>query len=140
MGVKGPVSRKAILALVEGGYHPTTVALTLGLEVNDVLECLPATERRQFVADDETINQAMRVLAWRTIEEALRILDEGTPQQRMSIITKFGGQLQQVIGKEETTDPLEELRADFFALTAEMREGVPDVVDPAVGEAPVDRN
>ncbi len=129
---RGPVSASVVKKLVEAGYHPTTVALTLGLEVGDVLNVLPATERKRFVADDESIAQAMRVLAWRTIEESLRILDEGTPQQKMAVLNKFGTQLSKIVGAQET-DPLEEIREDFAKLMAEIRGG-----EPVVAEEPVD--
>lgn len=132
------VPRKVIAQLADAGYAPTTIALTLDVPIQTVIAAIPG-QRKMVAAADELLQDAMRALAWRTIQEAARILDEGTPQMKMAIITKFGGQMNQVLGRQEPNE-IENLREDFYKLMAEVREGGDELEDHPDSEEVVDQD
>lgn len=112
------IPTEVIGKLLEAGYHPTTIALTLDIPIEECLEV--AQGRREHVAVDDELRQGIRVLAFRTLEEAMRILDEGTPQMKMQLISKFGGDMARVLGKDDP-NKLKNLRNDFYELMKEVR-------------------
>lgn len=110
---------RVVSRLLEGGYDPTTLATTLGVPIDDVIALLPP-ERQKIAAADAQLQLAMRQLAWRTIEEAMRILDEGAIPLKLKLIQKLSGDLARAIAVSDKDD-LEDLRSDFATLMAEMR-------------------
>ncbi len=101
------------------GYDPTTLASALELPLEDVVALVPP-ERRQIAAADAELAKAMRILAWRTIEEAMMILDEGTPMLKIKLIQKLSGDLARTISVSDK-DEMEDLRKDF----RELMSGIP---------------
>ncbi len=105
--------------LLGAGYDPSMLANTLDLPIEDVLALVPADRRSQAVAD-AALQNAMRALAWRTVEEAMMILDEGTVPIKLKLIQKLAGDLGRAITVADH-DEMEDLRNDFRALTSELR-------------------
>ncbi len=116
------VPNEVIKKLLDANYAPTTVALTLDIPLSMVLEVLPEQERRQYVEGEEMFHQAMRTLAFRAIEEAHRVFDEGTPAMKLALIKHFGSQVQKALGSGEK-NPLDDLREKFTELMGDVREG-----------------
>jgi hypothetical protein len=110
-----PVIRK----LLASGYDPTMLSSALDVPVAGVLELVPP-ERRSVAAADAELQIAMRELAWRTIEEAMLILDEGTVPLKLKLIQKLAGDLGRVISVSDK-DELADMRESFAALAAEIR-------------------
>lgn len=110
---------RVVSRLLEGGYDPTTLATTLGVPIDDVIALLPP-ERQRIAAADAQLQLAMRQLAWRTIEEAMLILDEGSVPLKLKLIQKLSGDLGRAIAVSDK-DELEDLRKDFSTLMLEMR-------------------
>lgn len=115
----GLLESTVVARLLEGGYDPTTLATTLGVPLDDVIALLPP-ERQKVAAADAQLQLAMRQLAWRTIEEAMIILDEGSVPLKLKLIQKLSGDLARAIAVSDKDD-LEDLRVDFATLMAEMR-------------------
>lgn len=116
------IDAHTIRALLNAGYAPTTICVTLDIPMDEITPLLSEDERRTQLRDDAMLRDAMRVLASRVIEEALRVMDEGTPNDKMTLITKFGGQMSRVLGQQEA-DSMKELREDVAAMMSEMRQG-----------------
>lgn len=105
------IPEDVLTKLLEGGLSATTLSSVLDIDLDTVLAAAPP-ERRREIAADAMLNDAMRMLAWRTIEEAMMILDEGSPDQKMRLIAKFGGDMARVLtgaDKDESADMRESL-------------------------------
>ncbi len=73
------------------------------------------------------------------IEEASRILDEGTPQLKMQLIKTFGPQMRSILG-DAGGDGLDEIRASMQEMMEEMRGGVKLAELDPTGETTDDQN
>ena len=105
--------------LLQAGLKPTMLASVLDIPLDDVLAMLPE-ERRRAVKSDAAIESAMRELAWRTIEEAMLILDEGNLDLKMKLISKFGGDMARVMSATDKDD-MADMRDEFKSLTRSLR-------------------
>jgi hypothetical protein len=133
-----------IQRLLAAGYSPVALSLALRIDLDAIVELDPDTSKRD--APDDLIQDGLRILAWRTIEEASRILDEGTPALKLQLIKTFGSQMKDILGTR-TSDEKDELKEQLDEILREMRGGIELVPDPT-GEAtdyqnegpPVDTN
>jgi len=117
--------------LLQAGLKPTMLASVLDIPLDDVLAMLPE-ERRRAVKSDAAIESAMRELAWRTIEEAMLILDEGNLDLKMKLISKFGGDMARVMSATDKDD-MADMRDEFKSLTRSLRGDTDAMAD--TGEA-----
>lgn len=125
-----------IQRLLAAGYSPVALSLALRIDLDTIVELDPDTSRRD--APDDLIQDGLRILAWRTIEEASRILDEGTPALKLQLIKTFGSQMKDILGTR-TSDEKDELKEQLDEILREMRGGIELVPDPT-GEATDDQN
>ena len=70
---------KKLLSL---GYSPLTISLSLSIPIDKVQSLAPEYP----IITDKELDSAMKVLAWRAWQEAMRMLDIGSPQMKMHII------------------------------------------------------
>lgn len=124
------VGDDTISQLLQAGYAPTTIALTLDVALDRVIELMPSEERSQIAAADDLLRDGIRFLAWRTLEEAMRVLDEGTADNKMRIISKFGPQMVTILGKEQK-DEMADLRQDMQNILMEVRSSVGELETPS---------
>lgn len=126
------IPAEVIQALLKSGYAPTTLSISLGIPYEEVAKLMSDAERARHHPDDEMLRDAMRTVAARVVEETLFILDEGTPQMKLQLISRLGGQMATIFAKHEE-DQLANLRSDFQSLMSEMRGGErgPDALGPA---------
>lgn len=126
-----------IQRLLAAGYSPVALSLALRVDLDDVMALAPESARQE--TPDSLIEDGLRIIAWRTLEEASRILDEGTPALKMSLIKTFGSQMKDILGTR-STNPLEDLRASMDEIMAEMRGGVTLDEPDAPGETTDDQD
>jgi hypothetical protein len=110
---------KIVTRLLEAGYDATALSQALDIPIDDILPLVPP-ERRRLVAADAQLAEAMRMVAWRTLEEVMKVLDEGSPAMKMKLLQKFGGDLARAITTTDK-DEMEDLRNDFRELMRETR-------------------
>jgi hypothetical protein len=110
---------EVISRLLDAGYDATSLSNALDVPLENILPLVPP-ERRRLIAADAQLAEAMRMLAWRSIEETLRLLDEGSIPVKMKLLQKFTGDLARAIASTDHDD-LEDMRADFRALMRETR-------------------
>lgn len=108
-----------IRRLLRAGYSPVALSLALRVDLDDVMELQPE-ERTHEHSPDSVIEDGLRILAWRTIEEASRMLDEGTPSIKMALIKTFGSDMRAALGAKGS-DGLDEMRTEMAALMREIR-------------------
>jgi hypothetical protein len=132
-----PETKQIVVSLLDSGYSPTAVALHANVDVDVVLALIPEDERRLYA--DDIIQDGLRIVAWRSIQEAMRILDEGNLQSRLAIIRTFGAEMKQVLGVSKSGE-MEEMRADMESMLEEMRDApgtAGEAVDDQDQEPPV---
>lgn len=123
-----------IRRLLAAGYSPVALSLALRMDLDEVAALSP--EKENLATPDSLIEDGLRILAWRTIEEASRILDEGTPPLKMQLIKTFGTQMRDILGTN-SSDGLDDLREQMNSILDEIRgEVIGDVQEHgALGEA-----
>lgn len=108
-----------IRRLLRAGYSPVALSLALRVDLDDVMALQPE-ERTHEHSPDSVIEDGLRVLAWRTIEEASRMLDEGTPAIKMQLIKTFGADMRATLGAKNA-DQNEEMKTQLAALMRAIR-------------------
>lgn len=119
MSTEQPIHSGTIERLLAGGIKPTMLASMLDVPLDDVLALIPE-ERRKAIKSDAAIEAGLRELAWRTIEEAMMILDEGNLDLKMKLISKFGGDMARVLTNTDKDD-MEDMRREFADLAKQLK-------------------
>lgn len=113
--------RVPLSKLLDAGYSPATIASSLDLPLELVMQY--AGHRGDIeVADDDALVTAARQLVWRTVDEAFHILDEGTMANRVTLIGKVAGPLFRMMENAGSGD-LDDLREDMKALREAVASG-----------------
>lgn len=126
-----------IQRLLAAGFSPVSLSLALRMDLDEVVGLAP--EDTKLDTPDTLIEDGLRILAWRTIEEASRILDEGTPAMKMALIKTFGSQMKDVLGTR-TQDGFDELRSSLNEIMTQIRGGVTLDEPDTAGEATDDQD
>ena len=116
-----------VIALIEEGVSLAPIARATGLSIED-LAALPVGRRRN-VADAEELGQMAAMLAWRALEDGMRILDEGSEAAKIRLITSIAGH------------PLRRMQTDTSKTLGALRGLLAEILaggDPVIDEEEVD--
>lgn len=117
-----------VTRLADRGFHPDSIADTLGLPAIQVRQLL--IQHHRLPLEDQAIVNKTRGLITRVIDEAYTVLDYGTQADKISIMKSILPLVSRLMGKEEDTST--EMKTVFEEMYAQMRRtGVveTDVVD-----------
>lgn len=124
--------------LVALGVDAHIVAASLQLPLKDVqtLYAQRTEVTTRLSPEDRQLAEAMRGLAWRAYEEAMKTLEFGRPDHKQALVRLILQRSMGLVGME-TTERFDELRNDFEGLLAANRlpaEGV----HAELGTPPID--
>ncbi len=111
------------IELLENGVEPTVIARSWGLDP-DYINSLPA-KRSSRIMDESEISQGILKLMTMSLEEARKILIEGTP----TVKTRFIYSLISIYIKNfssQAPKEMEELRAEFLDLIQQTGKSAPN--------------
>lgn len=77
----------------------------------------------ELAAEDEALRQGTRKLAWATLDAAFSILETGTPQLKLQLISKLVTPMMRALGSEDDQEHVDALRRDMDTLFGEVRRG-----------------
>lgn len=118
------------MRLVDQGVPLDVVSAALNAPLADLSRVL---KRTILTPEDQQLASGMRQLAWKAWREAMWILDNGAPDQKMTLMKVVLGKTAGLIG-QETTNTFEDTKESLERMWAEMRD-VPE--SPGVTDLPV---
>jgi hypothetical protein len=113
-----------VVKLLERGMSPSHIANMLSVDLSYVQSF--STERLNRVSDAEEISVAMQHLIWRGFEEAMNILDEGTPAMKIRLIGTIQSHALRFLKQEQPKEFIE-MQEEFSSMLSEM--GADDTTD-----------
>lgn len=90
----------------------------------------------QAAAQDEIVKQAVRKLAFEVVHEAHKLLNQGSPATRLSVIRSLLPALVRSLEKTDEGDSNKELQNQLAGLMDEIRSGAKVVLDVTPAPAP----
>lgn len=76
--------------------------------------------------DDVELRRAIRRLAWLTVQEAYEMLENGRPQDKITLISRLATPMMRALGEEDQGGrEIDEMRRDFSELMARLSGGHP---------------
>lgn len=113
--VKQAWSREQIEKLLLHGFSPRAIADALSVPLATVIDIVPDTPL--FEASDDDLRTGLRVLAWRAIETALEVFNEGTYREKTNLARALVTPAFYALNKSETENKeIAELRAKLTVL------------------------
>ena len=109
---------EVIIKLLAKGISPAHVASLLDMPI-DIVQQHAGTERSNRVTDAEEVSVAMQQLIWRGFEEAMKILDEGSPAMKIRLIGQIQGHALRFVRQEQPKEFLQ-MQEDFSKMLGEM--------------------
>lgn len=92
----------------------------------------------QAAAQDELVKQAVRKLAFEVVHEAHKLLNQGSPATRLSVIRSLLPALVRSLEKQDEGDSNAKLQKELADLMGEIRTGAKVVLDITPGPAPIE--
>jgi hypothetical protein len=117
--------------LLTAGYSPSFVARTLDVQPADLVGLGVSAEF--LTPADAEVRDAVRRLANRVVNEAERILEEGSQQLKMSLVQKLLTPMMKFL-TIESPDDLKNLQQEMAAVLREVRDGVDEEDDDDADE------
>lgn len=114
-----PTAREVIDRLLASGISPTSLAVAVGVPVDTLLE--RGISRARSDSSDEVLATLGSVLMRRAVEEALYLLDQGTPQVKTTIIGRVMPALVALMTEDEAAASVEKMRGELDALKDDLR-------------------
>ena len=115
---------EVIVKLLAKGQSPSHVANLLDVDISYVQQF--STERLNRVSDTEEISVAMQHLIWRGFEEAMTILDEGSPMMKIRLISTIQSHALRYLKQEQPKEFIT-MQEEFANMLNEM--GADDSTD-----------
>lgn len=106
------------MRLVDQGVPLDVVASALKQPLDDVVRCL---KRTVLTPEDQVLAAGMRQLAWKAWRNAMWLLDNGSPDQQMTLMKVVLGKTAGLIGQENSTS-FEETKDSVERIWAQMRD------------------
>lgn len=109
---------EVIIKLLAKGQSPSHISNLLDVELSYVQK-FAGTERLNRVTDTEEISVAMQHLIWRGFEEAMNILDEGSPSMKIRLISTIQSHALRFLKQEQPKEFIT-MQEEFANMLNEM--------------------